>query len=376
MRWPTAAVDRRTLLIGGGAGLGLIVAFAAWPRRPGSPLRGAKGEQVFGPYLRIAKDGRVTVAVPQAETGQGAWTGLAQVAADELGAAWDLVAVEPAPLAPGYANSIVGNTRLTAQSSSIRAFEAPMREAAAMARTMLCAAAAARWGVDASACEAQGGFVVHGGRRLGFGALAEEAAAMRVTGTSVLRQGLLSGKPLPRLELPAKASGSLRFAGDVRLPGLRFASARIAPPGGRVTGFDRAAAEAKGARIVTGARWVAAVAETTWAADRALDAAAVRFSGQAEADTPAIEQALNATLEGPMAAVIDEGDYDAAVEGRRPLAATYRIAPTPHLSLEPASVTVRLDGDRLDLWVATIAPDLARAAAARAAGTGEQQVTL
>ena len=376
MRWPTAAVDRRTLLIGGGAGLGLIVAFAAWPRRPGSPLRGAKGEQVFGPYLRIAKDGRVTVAVPQAETGQGAWTGLAQVAADELGAAWDLVAVEPAPLAPGYANSIVGNTRLTAQSSSIRAFEAPMREAAATAGALLCAAAGARWGVAASACEAQGGFVVHGGRRLGFGALAEEAAAMRVTGTSVLRQGLLSGKPLPRLDLPAKASGSLRFAGDVRLPGLRFASARIAPPGGRVIGFDRAAAEAKGARIVAGARWVAAVAETTWAADRALDAAAVRFSGQAEADTPAIEQALNATLEGPMAAVIDEGDYAAAVEGRRPLAATYRIGPTPHLSLEPASVTVRLDGDRLDLWVATIAPDLARAAAARAAGTGEQQVTL
>ena len=184
MRWPTAAVDRRTGLIGGGAGVGLIVAFAAWPRRPGSPLRGGAGEQVFGPYLRIANDGRVTVAVPQAETGQGAWTGLAQVAADELGAAWEMVAVEPAPLAPGYKNSIVGDTRLTAQSSSIRAFEAPVREASAMARAMLCAAAAARWGVDASACEAQGGFVIHGGRRLGIGALAEEAAGMRAPNPS------------------------------------------------------------------------------------------------------------------------------------------------------------------------------------------------
>ena len=91
MRWPSAALDRRTLLIGGGAGVGLIVAFAAWPRRGGSPLRAAAGEEVFGPYLRIATDGRVTVAVPQAETGQGAWTGLAQIAADELGAAWDSV---------------------------------------------------------------------------------------------------------------------------------------------------------------------------------------------------------------------------------------------------------------------------------------------
>ena len=376
MRWPTAAVDRRTLLIGGGAGVGLIVAFAAWPRRPGSPLRGGEGEQVFGPYLRIANDGRVTVAVPQAETGQGAWTGLAQVAADELGAAWEMVAVEPAPLAPGYKNSIVGDTRLTAQSSSIRAFEAPVREASAMARAMLCAAAAARWGVDASACEAQGGFVIHGGRRLGFGGLAEEAGGMRTPNRPALRRGTLAGKPLPRLDLPAKASGSLRFAGDVRLPGLRFASARIAPPGGRVTGFDRVTAEAGGARILTGERWIAAVAETTWAASRALSAAAVRFSGPAEADTPAIEQALNAALEGAMATVVDDGDYDAAVEGKRPLAATYRVAPTPHLSLEPESVTARFSGDRLELWIATIAPDLALAVAARAAGIGEGQVTL
>ena len=381
MRWPSAvhrlgAVDRRSLLIGGGAGVGLIVAFALWPREPGSPLRGGEGEQVFGPYLRIASDGRVTVAVPQAETGQGAWTGLAQVAADELGAAWEMVAVEPAPLAPGYANSIVGDTRLTAQSSSIRAFEAPMREAAATGRAMLCAAAAARWGVDASACEARDGFIIHGGRRLGFGALAEEAAGMRPPAKPVLRRGGLAGKPLPRLDLPAKASGSLRFAGDVRLPGLRFASARIAPPGGRVTGFDRVTAEAGGARILTGERWIAAVAETTWAASRALSAAAVRFSGPAEADTPAIEQALNAALEGAMATVVDDGDYDAAVEGKRPLAATYRVAPTPHLSLEPESVTARFSGDRLELWIATIAPDLTRAVAARAAGIGEGQVTL
>jgi isoquinoline 1-oxidoreductase beta subunit len=376
MRWPTTAVDRRSLLIGGGAGIGLIVAFAAWPRRPGSPLRGGEGEQVFGPYLRIASDGRVTVAVPQAETGQGAWTGLAQVAADELGAAWETVAVEPAPLAPGYANDVVGDTRLTAQSSSIRAFEGPMREAAATARTMLCAAAAARWGVEPGACEARDGFVISGAQRLGFGALVEEAAEMRAPETPALRQGVLAGKALPRLDLPAKASGGLRFAGDVRLPGLRFASARIAPPGGRVRGFDRAAAEAGGARVVANERWIAAVAATTWAANRALDAAAVRFDGPAEADTPAIEQALNAALEGPMAAVVDAGDYDAAIEGRRPLAATYRIAPTPHLSLEPASVTARFSGDRLELWVATIAPDLARAAAAKAAGFGEGPVTL
>ena len=86
-------IDRRTLLIGGGVGVGLIVAFAAWPRKAGSALTAAKGERVFGHYLKIGIDGRVTVAVPQAETGQGEWTGLAQIAADELGAAWEQVAV-------------------------------------------------------------------------------------------------------------------------------------------------------------------------------------------------------------------------------------------------------------------------------------------
>ncbi len=376
MRWPTAAVNRRTLLIGGGTGLGLIIAFAAWPRRSGSPLRAGAGERVFGPYLRIANDGRVTVAVPQAETGQGAWTGLAQIAADELGAAWDLIAVEPAPLAPGYANELIGETRLTALSTSIRAFEAPMREAAAMARAMLCAAAAERWNVDASACAAQGGFVVSGGKRIGFGELADEAASMRAPTSASLRRGVLAGRSLPRLDLPAKSDGSLRFAGDVRLPGLRFASLRMAPPGGKVTGFDRSAAEEKGARIVAHEQWIAAVAETTWAASRALDAATPRFTGFADADTPAIEQALTVALEAPMETLFERGDYDAATEGKRPLAATYRIAPTPHLSLEPSSVTVRLSDDRLELWTATIAPDLARAAAATAAGVGEDQVTL
>jgi isoquinoline 1-oxidoreductase beta subunit len=176
--------------------------------------------------------------------------------------------------------------------------------------------------------------------------------------------------------LPAKSDGSLRFAGDVRLPGMRFASVRVAPPGGKVAGVDQAAAEALGGRVVEAARWVAAVAETTWAADRALGAAALRFVGPANADTPGIDAALTAALEGKMATIVDEGDYDDAVAGMRPLSAVYRIAPTPHLSLEPPAVTVRLRGDRLELWLATLAPDLARAAAAKAAGVAEPQVTL
>src|SRR5688572_31007073 len=170
MRKP--GVSRRTLLIGGGAGIGLVVAFFAWPRNEGSPLRPGPREAVLGPYFRIATDGRVTLAVPQAEVGQGIWTGLAQIAADELGAAWENVAVEPAPHGAAYANRLIAHdyrieTRVTAGSSSIRAFERPLREAAAAARAMLCAAAAARWGVSAAECDTKDGFVIHEGKRLG-----------------------------------------------------------------------------------------------------------------------------------------------------------------------------------------------------------------
>ena len=99
-------VDRRTLLIGGGAGVGLIVGFALWPRSLHTDLAVGPHEQAFGNYIKIARDGRVTVALPQVETGQGIWTALPQIVADELGAAWESIAVEPAPLNRSYANPL------------------------------------------------------------------------------------------------------------------------------------------------------------------------------------------------------------------------------------------------------------------------------
>ena len=106
MKQVVGKIDRRRLLIGGGVGVGLIVAFAVWPRRLPSGLAPRDGERAFGHYLKIATDGRVTIAVPQAETGQGVWTALPQIAAEELGAAWESVAVEPAPLEHIYANAV------------------------------------------------------------------------------------------------------------------------------------------------------------------------------------------------------------------------------------------------------------------------------
>ncbi len=378
-------IDRRSLLIGGGAGIGLIVAFLAWPRAPGSPLRAAASEEIFGPYLKVGADGRVTVALPQAETGQGAWTGLAQIAADELGADWEMVAVEPAPLSSIYANPLAEErfgvaTRLTAGATSVRGFEAPLRRAAATARTMLCAAAAERWNVRASECQAIGGMVIHEAKRIGFGEVAEAAAGLAPPNDAPLRpagSGGLVGQSLPRLDLAAKADGSLRFAADVRLPKMLFALARLAPPGGALRAFNRARGEQGGARLLTGDGWIAGLGATNWTAARALDAATPQFSGPANADSGAIEAALRAALDGGTSERFAErGDYDAATQGSRPLAATYAIGPAPHHALEPPAAAARFTGGRLELWVATQAPDLVRAIAARAAGLPEDEVTL
>ena len=170
------AIDRRTLLISGGVGVGLVVAFALWSGQAGDSLGARPGERTLGAFVKIGRDGSVTVAVPQIETGQGIWTALPQLLAHELGAAWETVAVEPAPFADGYANPITGEwlreldlgadaARITAGSTSMRAFEQPFREAGATARAMLIAAAAERWDVPTGECDTADGFVLHKSRR-------------------------------------------------------------------------------------------------------------------------------------------------------------------------------------------------------------------
>jgi isoquinoline 1-oxidoreductase beta subunit len=363
-------LDRRTLLIGGGAGVGLIVGFALWSRHARSDLRVGKGEQAFGSFIKIARNGGVTVAVPQVETGQGVWTALPQIVADELGAAWETVAVEPAPLTDGYANPLAKaegwpkGIRITANSTSIRAFEQPFREAAAVARAMLVGAAADRWNVSADECDTADGFVINGVRTFTFGELAEEAAGRSPPLRPKLKgpgKGRLAGQPLKRLDAPAKANGSWRFAADVRLPDMLFAAARIAPPGGRLRQFSREPiGRVPGVRHVAARDgWIAVAADNWWAAERALRAADPRFEGQRTAPDPRTlyEQAL---ANGEARVWSESGDYDGTVRGSRPLAATYYVAPSLHLGLEPVTATARVSGGEAELWAATQAPGFGR----------------
>ncbi|WP_037499201.1 molybdopterin cofactor-binding domain-containing protein [Sphingomonas jaspsi] len=378
------AIDRRTLLIGGGAGVGLVVGFLAWPRREGAPMVPGRNDRLVNAYLRIASDDRVTIAVPQAEVGQGIWTGLAQVAADELGADFARMAVEPAPHSDAYFNRLVDPKvplRITALGTSIRSFEQPVREAAAAARDLLVRAAADQWSADPRECRTVGGRIVHEARSTSFGAVAEAASRLRPADAVQLRDdsdGRLIGQALPRLDLGAKSDGSFRFASDVRLADMLFASLRKAPSGGRIVGADeRAALAQQGCRkLVVRDAWVAAIADSWWAADRALERAAIRREGPAVSSDDLAQRMADAIGGGAFDRMVDIGDYDAAVEGSRPLAATYSIAPLPHHSLDPPSAAAHWTNGRLDLWVATRVPDLVKAAVAKAGGLNDRDVNV
>ncbi len=362
--------DRRTLLVGGGAGVGLVVAWSLWPRAYASGLLTRDGEQLFGHFLKIGTDGRVTVAVPQVETGQGVWTTLPQLLADELGAAWDSVGVEPAPAGPMYDNrlaAIITKGRVTAEATSVRAFSARLREAGATARSLLCAAAARQWGVSAAECDTADGFVVHEHKRLPFGALAEAAASLSPPKRPPLRatgSGKLVGQSLARLDGPPKVDGSLRFAGDVRLPKLLFAAARLGDLAGHRGGPG----------VHSGDGWIAAIGATSWAAEQALAAAEPRFTAPPLGDDEAIDRILAETLEAREFSErrrIGEG----ALRGRT-ASAEYSMAPLLHLGLEPLTATARLQGSKLELWVPTQAPDATRAIVAKAAGLAPGDVLL
>ncbi len=345
--------------------MGLIVAYSLWPRGGHTGVARGMPESSFGNYVKVARDGRVTVTVPQSETGQGAWTALPQIVADELGAAWDTVAVEPAPIDKAFANPLASeegwprDAQITANATSVRAFERPLREAAAVARAMLVGAAADRWNINPSECEAADGFVINGARAFTFGELAEEAASRSPPLKAQLRPAVksrLAGQPLQRLDGPAKAEGSFRFAADVRLPNMLFAAVRIAPPGGALRGYKREAlARLPGVRHVTARdTWIAVAADSWWTAEQALKAADPTFSAtRSAADLrPLFEAALNSDAE----TWFERGDYAGVTRGSRQLAATYYVEPSQHLGLEPMSATARASGTSLEVWTGTQAP--------------------
>ena len=409
-------LTRRGLLVGAGVGGGLVVAWSFTRHRAATPLRARDGELAAGAWIRIAPTGVVSVAAPFCEMGQGIASLIAQVAAVELGADWKLVSVEPVPAGADYGDAVLaaqwaplwmpvgarfasdpegGIARryatthplvVTAQGTALAAFEQPVREAAAAARAMLAKAAASQWGVSWSDCDTRNGAVIHGKQSLAFGKLADAAARYDPPGTPWLRaepakdSSAAGTVPFPRLDLPAKVDGSLVFAGDVRLPGMVFAAIAHGPQGDTVLSrFDKAAALAVAgcSAVVPDKRWVAAVANTWFAADKAIKATMPRFRAHGSlADTAPIEQALETALQkGKPSRVAAVGDPDALM-ARPSLTARYDIEPALHAALETPTAVARLRDGKLELWLATQAPEAARKVAAKAAGVPLADVIL
>lgn len=419
---------RRALLVGAGAGGALVAAFALVPRHYAPPLVAGPGEQVVDSFLKLARDGTVTVAVPACEMGQGVTTLFAQIVAVELGADWGRIAVEPAPLSPAYADPVLaaawaplwlpawlpvlpdvlgdpgnGLTRLKAErgpvvatvgGTALAAFETPLRQAAAGLRALLVEAAAAQWGVAADTLDTRDHAVTDGKRRLPFEKLVAAALGGTPPADPPLRPHPAAEPPAraplsrptsprpahPRLDLPAKVDGSFVFAADVRLPGMVHAAIAHGPHGDCVlSNWDAAAAtRVPGCLGLVHAKgWLAAIGRTWHAADRAVAAMEPRFRARGPvAEDTAIEGALDRALrEGRAHRLWAEGDPDALL-AQPTLTARYDIEPALHAPLEPASCTARLEHGRLELWLATQAPEAARREGARAAGLSEGAVVV
>ena len=404
-------ITRRKLLVGGGAAAGLVVGWAIWPRNYAANLVAAPGESVFNAYLKIGTDGRVVVAVPQAEMGQGVYTALPQILADELGADWRTVGVEPAPINPIYANSLpfeeeadrrlpawmqdAGhwaarevamrmNMTITMGSSSIRVFESRLREAGAAARVLLCMAAAQRWGIDWNACDTEAGFVVRGGDRLRFAELAAAASRLEPPATLPLRpaaERTLVGKSVPRLDSPSKVDGTAQFGADVRLPGMVYASIAHGPYGGahpaKMTMADAEATPGVMA-VVTNKDWIAVVGTNWWAADRGLQALAVDFlTDRPRPDDRTVQRALATALaDGDAKRFAERGDPDAALSGQGVIKADYSVPMIAQAPMETLTATARYGDDRLEIWVPTQSAPLTRARVAAAVGMDAERVTI
>ncbi len=364
-----ALIDRRdfikaSALAGGGWLLGLALGADAAPRRRHAP----PGPAEINAYVRITADGTITLIMPKVEMGQGTYTSLPMLLAEELEVGLNQIRVEHAPAAP----KIYGfdDDQSTGGSTSVMQCWLPLRTAGATARRMLVSAAAAGWKVDEATCLAAGGEVVHAasGRRKSYGALAATAARLPVPTNVALKEPKdfkLIGRTHARLDSPSKTDGSARFGIDVHLPGLAVAAIARAPvEGGRVASLDAVAAKAiAGVRqVVNEGDFVAVVADHTWAAFKGLEALAVKWNGGPNAG---VQQAqLVAELDAAVArdgAIANRiGDAEAALAASTTVhEALYHQPFLAHATMEPMNATVHWHDGLCEVWAGTQAPDRA-----------------
>jgi isoquinoline 1-oxidoreductase beta subunit len=382
-------VSRRTFLaVGAAAGGGLLLSF----RLPGLMRSGAVASTSPGDtlapnaFIRIGA-GRVTLIMHKVEMGQGTYTAIPMLLAEELEVDLGEVQLEPAPPDDKvYAEPLFG-FQVTGGSTSVRGAWEPLRRAGATARSLLVSAAAATWNVNPNACRAERGAVIHRptGRTLPYGALVEKAATLPVPSHVALKDPKdfkLIGTPTRRLEGRAKVDGTALFGIDVRVPGMKFATVAACPVfGGKLAAVDDTKAKAiKGVhQVVRLDNAVAVVAEHTWAAKQGLAALDIQWDEGANArlSTADIVGQLEAASRKPGVVARKHGDVARAMAGAaHKVEVVYEVPFLAHATMEPINCTVHVRKNGCDVWVGTQVQARAQAAAARATGLPSEQIRV
>ncbi|APR39634.1 xanthine dehydrogenase family protein molybdopterin-binding subunit [Paraburkholderia sp. SOS3] len=373
---------RAGLSVGVAAGGGLLLGVSFDARSDGAPasasvIAGDGSLQppagVFAPdaFIRIDPDGSIALVISKVEMGQGVYTAIPMLIAEELAVPLDRVKVEHAPPdARLYADPLLGQ-QATGGSLSIRATWEPMRRAGAAARMLLVNAAAQQWQVDAAACVARDAVITDtaSGRTLGYGECASRAAGLPVNAdllkTVTLKKPqtfTLIGTPHKRLDSPEKVNGVARFGIDVREPGMLVAMVVNCPViGGKLAKVDdRVALAQPGVRqIVKLDNAVAVVADHTWAAKRGASALVIDWHEGANANltTAMLFDDLRRASQRPGAIARKDGDVDAAFKGAaKNMDAVYQQPFLAHATMEPMNCTVHVTGDRCEVWIGTQVP--------------------
>ncbi len=361
---------------------GLVIAFYV----PRKALAAAPPKQPPRPnaFVRVAPDGSVSVLLAHSEMGQGIWTTLAVLIAEELDCELARVRVEHAPAAPAYAHTAFGMQMTGGSTTTWSEFER-YRTVGAMARDMLVRAAAQRWKVDPRRLRTEDGYVLRGSEKISYGELALAAEKLDPPRSVKLKKPKdwrLIGKPVRRLDTPEKITGQAKFGMDVRFPGLRTALVLRAPVfGGKVRSFDAAKARAVPGveQVVQVPSGVAVVARDFWSAKLGRDALAVEWDPGpgAALDTAELEASYRALARTAGAVAEEKGDCDAALStAARRHEAEYAVPYLAHAPMEPLNCSVKIEGGRCEIWTGTQFQTNDQAAAARIAGVPPENVSI
>jgi isoquinoline 1-oxidoreductase subunit beta len=381
--------DRRrflqgTMMVSGGLVIGLSL--AACENKPGGKASGPTAPVDLNAWLQIGTDGSVRFYCDRSEMGQGVYTSLPMLVAEELGVAPAAIQVEFAPAGAQFTNNLLG-TQITGGSTSVRDAWTKLRTAGAQARELLIAAACAKWGIAAEGCRAEGGAIVSPkGQRLSFGELAEAAAKLPMPHDVKLKsreQFKVIGKAQHRLDTPLKVDGSARYGIDVRLEGMLYGALAQSPVlGGKVKRFDAERSKTmpgvKG--VVQTSSGVVVVADSWWRAKQARDALVIEWDEGANhaLSNAQILSGLKAAASAQGQLARNDGDAPGAIRGGhgKVVRAEYELPLLAHATMEPQNCTAAVTPEGCDLYVPTQTQIIAQATAAAAAGLKPEQVRV